>query len=565
MKPGTDRERFVSGQMWKDMMIAGSQALGAKKSEVDALNVFPVPDGDTGTNMHLTIQSAAKEAAKTAGEALADVTAAASMGSLMGARGNSGVILSQLMRGIAKGLEGLSTANAQQLAQALQLGVDTAYKAVMKPVEGTILTVAKEAARGALNKAKTGATPLDTLKEAYQKGQVALARTPELLPVLKQAGVVDAGGKGFLVIISGWISALEGRPLAENWVADERENVSSPLTGGIFQLENLEYPYCTEFLVKGEQIPLERIRTDIADWGDSLLVVGTPEVVKIHIHTKNPGQVLGYALQWGALHEVAIHNMLAQNEAAAHAAKEEKTPAGSEVQSPEPSAAVTTPEITKEYGVVAVAMGDGIARVFTSLGADQVVVGGQTMNPSTEDLVEAARKTGARNVYLLPNNGNIILAAGQVQEILSDRHVYVIPSKSIPQGISALINFLPEAEPEQNLGAMEGALARVGSGEVTFAVRDSQYEGFSIEEGDILGLVEDKLSTTGKELFQVAKDTLENMHWRDLDLVTIFFGQDVSPEEVKVLEEWLHAENRDVEVEVYPGGQPLYYYILGVE
>lgn len=563
MKPGTDWERFVSGQMWKDMMIAGSQALGAKKREVDALNVFPVPDGDTGTNMHLTIQSAAKEAAKTSGETLADVAAAASMGSLMGARGNSGVILSQLMRGIAKGLEGLSTANAQQLAQALQLGVDTAYKAVMKPVEGTILTVSKETARGALNKAKAGATPLDTLKEAYQKGQVALARTPELLPVLKQAGVVDAGGKGFLVILSGWIGALEGRPLEENWVLDERESLSDPLNGGIYQLENLEYPYCTEFLVKGEQIPLERIKTDIAGWGDSMLVVGTPEVVKIHIHTKNPGQVLEYALQWGALHEVAIHNMLAQNEAAAHATKEEKKPTGSEEQIQEPVA--TVPEITKEYGVVAVAMGDGIARVFTSLGADQVVFGGQTMNPSTEDLVEAVRKTGARNVYLLPNNGNIILAAGQVQEILSDRRVFVIPSKSIPQGISALINFLPEAEPEENLSSMEEALARVGSGEVTYAVRDSQYEGFSIEEGDILGLVDDKLATTGKELLEVAKDTLENMHWRDFDLVTVFFGQDVSPEEVKVLEEWLRAENRDLEVEVYPGGQPLYYYILGVE
>lgn len=565
LKPGTDLGNMITGQMWKDMMIAGAQALGAKKREVDALNVFPVPDGDTGTNMHLTIQSAAKEAAKVPGEALADVATAASMGSLMGARGNSGVILSQLMRGIAKGLEGLSTANAQQIAQALQTGVDTAYKAVMKPVEGTILTVSKEAARGALNKAKLGAAPLDTLKEAYQKGQAALIRTPELLPVLKQAGVVDAGGKGFLVILGGWIRVIEGLSLEDGESLDgyQQEGVAELSQGGFFPIENLEYPYCTEFLVKGEQIPLEQIKTDISGWGDSMLVVGTPEVVKIHIHTKNPGQVLEYAIQWGALHEVAIHNMLAQNEAMAHALKGEKPEAGSEATDTEQLA--KAPEVTKEYGVVAVVMGEGIARVFTSLGADQVVFGGQTMNPSTEDLVEAARKTAARNIYILPNNGNIILAAQQVQEILKDRNVYAIPSKSIPQGISALLNFLPDEGIEKNLRTMEGALSRVGSGEVTYAVRDSQYDGFSIEEGDILGLVEDKLTVTGKERLDVAKETLEHMNWRDYDLVTIFLGQDVVPEEAKTLEEWLHAENRDVEVEVYPGGQPLYYYILGVE
>lgn len=551
MKPGTViGNQSINGQQWKEMIISGANALGEKRQAVDALNVFPVPDGDTGTNMHLTIQSAAKEAAKVSGDSLSEVAGAVSTGSLMGARGNSGVILSQLMRGIAKGLEGTATANAMQLAQALQTGVDTAYKAVMKPVEGTILTVSKETARGALSKAKEGETVLEILKEGYRKGLAALAKTLEQLPVLKQAGVVDAGGQGFLVILSGWIAALEGHPVE----AGQAETVSVE-SKGIFRLEELEYPYCTEFLVKGEKIPIEQIRADLADWGDSLLVVGIPEVAKIHIHTKNPGKVLDYAIRWGTLHEVAIHNMLAQNEAMAHAAKD---------QTPEQNPAAEETELN-DHGVVAVAMGDGIAQILKSLGADQVVLGGQTMNPSTEDLVEAVRKVPAQVVYILPNNGNIILAARQVKEIITDKEVYVIPSKSIPQGISALLNLLSEADVAKNLTSMEGALSRVGSGEVTYAVRNSEFDGFSIESGDILGLVEDKLVATGKGLFEVAWQTLEKMNWRDSDLVTIFLGQDVKPEEAKQLQEWLEEESPEVEVEVYPGGQPLYYYIFAVE
>ncbi|MHB1651085.1 MAG: DAK2 domain-containing protein [Desulfitobacteriaceae bacterium] len=554
------------------MMISGAYALGEKRKEVDALNIFPVPDGDTGTNMHLTVQSAAKEVAKTSGDAVGEVAAAISLGSLMGARGNSGVILSQLLRGVAKGLEGVVTANSLQIAQALQIGVETAYKAVMKPVEGTILTVSKETAKGALGKAKTGGSPLEMLREGYRKGLTALAKTPEQLPVLKQAGVVDAGGQGFLVILSGWIAALEGHPLQESEViptVQSKPQVANE--AGVkanFRIDDLEYPYCTEFLIKGIDIRIEQIRNDLEGRGDSLLVVGTPELVKTHIHTKNPGQILDYAIQWGALHEVAIHNMLAQNEAMAHAIKEQDTSADS-VEGPNKDTGLNTnvPKEPgfKEHGIVAVTMGDGIARVFTSLGVDQVVYGGQTMNPSTEELVEAVRKVSAHHVYILPNNKNIILAARQVREIMNDREVHVIPSKSIPQGISALLNFLPEGDVEHNLQAMEGALSRVGSGEVTYAVRDSQYEDFSIAAGDILGLVEDGLVATGRGLLHVAQKTLEQMRWREYDLVTIFLGRDVQAEEAKQLEDWLLQEKPTVEVEVYPGGQPLYYYIFGVE
>lgn len=541
------------------MMRAGAKALEQKKQEVDALNVFPVPDGDTGTNMNLTIQSSVKDAEKTSGQSVAEVAAAVSMGALMGARGNSGVILSQLLRGISKGLEGHSTVTGQQLAQALQLGVDTAYKAVMKPVEGTILTVSREVAKGALVRAKQHGTPLEVLKDAYLRGQQTLLKTPDMLPTLKQAGVVDAGGQGFLIILGGWISALEGNFEFEELTTYNPVQASptpAVQTGkGIIALEDLEYPYCTEFLVKGKKLRAEKIREDLMDKGDSLLVVGTDEVVKIHVHVKNPGKILDYAIQWGSLHEVAIHNMLAQNEAMAHAQKSNEQ----EVHVEE------TKLQDKELGVVAVAMGEGIAEVFKSLGVDEVVFGGQTMNPSTEDLVEAVRRVSAKHVYILPNNGNIVMAARQVKELVKDREVFVIPTKSIPQGISALVNYDPDGNPEETAKSMEKGLAMIRSGEVTYAVRDSQFGELEIQEGDILGLVEDVIQVTGRDLLVVAQDTLEKMEWRKHDLVTVFYGQEVTEEEAARLKAWIESEEPQLEIEIYPGNQPLYYYIFGVE
>ena len=559
MRPAATKITSVlDGQLWKQMMVSGAKALELKKHDVDALNVFPVPDGDTGTNMFLTIQSAARDAEKVTSKSIGEVAAAASMGSLMGARGNSGVILSQLLRGIAKGLEGLDTANSLQVAQALQAGVDTAYKAVMKPVEGTILTVSKETARAALAMAKNGGSLLETLQQAQEKGFKILAKTPDMLPVLKQAGVVDAGGQGFLVILGGWIAVLTGETFSPDIKSEAesslkpQEQKSHEVKREFVQVENLDYPYCTEFLVKGTDLRVEQIKQDLSDRGDCLLVVGTPEVVKIHVHVKNPGKILDYAIQWGSLHEVQIHNMLEQNESMAHAMKEKAT-----------EDAFDQP--MKEFGVVAVAMGQGIADVFISLGADEVVFGGQTMNPSTEDLAEAVRKVPARQVFILPNNGNIIMAARQVKDVVQERRVHVIPSKSIPQGISALLSFNSEGGAEVNIQNMERGLKGVRSGEVTYAVRDSQYGDLTISDGDILGLIEDVIVTTGKSLHEVAQSTLDKMEWKTHDLVTIFYGEETKLEEVERLQDWLREENPSIEVEVHPGRQPLYYYIFGVE
>ncbi|HEY8875424.1 MAG TPA: DAK2 domain-containing protein [Desulfosporosinus sp.] len=548
------------------MMIAGAKALELKKHDVDALNVFPVPDGDTGTNMFLTIQSAARDSEKVTSQDISDVATAASMGSLMGARGNSGVILSQLLRGIAKGLEGLPTANPLQVAQALQAGVDTAYKAVMKPVEGTILTVSKETAKAALTMAKGGGSLLETLQEAHNKGMKCLAKTPDMLPALKQAGVVDAGGQGFLIILGGWISVLLGDTITSEILTEAGEKTAPnvqetrKIEREFMRIESLDYPYCTEFLVKGTDLRVERIRQDLADRGDSLLVVGTPEVVKIHVHVKNPGKILDYAIQWGSLHQVQIHNMLEQNENMAHAMKD-----GLPEEVLEETITLSESQPLKEYGLVAVVLGQGIADVFKSLGVDEVVYGGQTMNPSTEDLAEAVSKISARHIYILPNNGNIIMAARQVRDVVQDRGVYVISSKSIPQGISALLNFNAEVEAEANVQNMERALGNVVSGEVTYAVRDSQFGTLNISSGDILGLVEDTIVTSGQTLFEVAQTTLEKMDWQTHDLVTIFYGEETKQEEVERLENWLKNENPNVEVEVHPGRQPLYYYIFGVE
>ncbi|MCG1026630.1 MULTISPECIES: DAK2 domain-containing protein [Dehalobacter] len=555
------------------MIRSGSRLLEQRKKEIDALNVFPVPDGDTGTNMNLTFKAASLAADKVTGNSVHEVASAASTGSLMGARGNSGVILSQIMRGIARGLEGLNEANALQMAHALQTGVESAYKAVMKPVEGTILTVSRETARGAYLKAKSGTTDiLEVLRAGCEKGEEALARTPEMLPVLKQAGVVDAGGQGFLTILYGWILALEGKEIG--YAEVQQEEVQIPAVSGIIAVGSLEFPYCTEFLVKGNGLDPDIIRQALLDKGDCLLVVGTEDVVKIHIHTRNPGLILDYAIKYGSLHEVQIHNMLAQNELAAHQAK--NVPESSEAAytggledassgAPADQAASAGTTKVKDYGIVAVAMGEGIAQIFTSLGVDEVVFGGQTMNPSTSDLAEAIRKVPARHIFLLPNNSNIIMAAGQVNELIEDKEIYVIPTKTIPQAIASLLAFNSDSLPEENVQNMTTAFKQVSSGEVTYAVRNSQYGELEIAEGDILGLIEGTIKTTGRDILDVAKNVLEEMNWREKDLVTIFYGKDMAEEDVSLLTDWLSEEKPEIEVEVYSGKQPLYYYILGVE
>ncbi|MCL1918275.1 MAG: DAK2 domain-containing protein [Peptococcaceae bacterium] len=582
---------FIDGFMFKKMMVMGQRYLDARKKEVDALNVFPVPDGDTGINMSLTFGSAVKYTEKVTGNSIADVASAASTGSLFGARGNSGVILSQIMRGMAKGLENIDQANAGQVAEALQAGVESAYKAVMRPVEGTILTVSTELAKGAVALAQTGEIDvLSILRAGYHRGQNGLKKTPDLLPALKQAGVVDAGGFGLLLIIEGWIACLENKSLPESPLPEEgswpdrsqEEKIpESRVLVGIQEVADLEYPYCTEFLVQGSNLDVERIRGDLIDRGDCLLVVGTPQVVKIHVHTANPGGVLEYAVGLGSLHEVQIHNMLSQNESAAHDRKSERdvktfqttaieaAAAAAEAKAVEAKAvevkAKSEAVAKKKYGMAAVAVGDGIAEIFSGLGADRVIHGGQTMNPSAQDIVEAVQTIHADNVFVFPNNKNIIMAARQAGDLLKDQRIIVIPSHSIAQGIAGMLEFNPSLEAEPNEKAMIKSLTKVGSGEVTYAVRDSQADGFSIKEGEVLGLVEGNIAAHGESVVQVAQQVLEGLKWRERSLVTFFYGIETQAADVDALKAWLAAEDDTIEVEVYEGKQPLYYFVMGVE
>ncbi len=532
------------------MVFGGSRAMEQQREAVDALNVFPVPDGDTGTNMFLTVQSAAREAAGLENPTVSQVASAASMGSLMGARGNSGVILSQLFRGISKGLEGKTTATASDLARALQIGVETAYQAVMKPVEGTILTVARESAKEAVQAARRKPEIQEMLETALVKGEETLARTPDMLTTLKQAGVVDAGGKGFLVILEGWLAALTGKEIQPPTLVEQPvQPVQIDVNG-----EEIVFQYCTEFILKGSDLQLEKIKQDLAGEGDCLLVVGTADVAKVHIHTNHPGQILEYGVRLGTLHEVEIHNMREQSEAKRHAAKGENLP--------ENPADPKTP--LKGMGLVTVAVGRGLVEIFRSLGVDEIIQGGQTMNPSTEELVEGINRTRAEKVFVLPNNGNIILAAGQAAA-LTDKKVHVVPTRSIPQGISAVLAFEPATSFEENAQTLDGSFGSIMSGEVTYAVRASQFDGNEIKAGDILGLIDDKIVLTGEDPARVAVELAEKMGGEEADLISVFYGQDVPEEVAGELAAELRKRFSRSEVEVHDGGQPLYYYIVSVE
>ncbi|HEX3015136.1 MAG TPA: DAK2 domain-containing protein [Desulfobacteria bacterium] len=525
------------------MIIGGSRTLDRQKEVIDALNVFPVPDGDTGTNMSLTMQSAAKEVSALVNPNVTDVAAAASMGSLMGARGNSGVILSQLFRGFAKGLEGRKFATGKELALALQTGVDTAYKAVMKPVEGTILTVSRDTAKAAVRAAKQDKDILQVLEAARLHGKSALARTPELLPTLKEAGVVDAGGQGFLTVIEGWIASLgneeiESMPVIANQYQPATQEITS---------DEIVFQYCTEFILKGRNLQVERIKADLIGNGDCLLVVGEENVVKIHIHTNSPGHILDYATNLGSLHQVQIHNMREQSEARAHAAKNE--------------AQQNTAE--KEMGIIAVAVGQGLIDIFRSLGVDAIVQGGQTMNPSTEDLVSAIKQVKAKRIFVLPNNGNIILAAQQAQTLV-DKEVHVVATKSIPQGIAAVLAFNPEATFAENMTALDHSFGDMKSGEVTYAVRNSQFDGVPIKSGDMLGLIEGRIALSGHDALDLTVQLIDKMGGSSADLITVFYGQEIDEQTAKLLENTL-KQKFTAEVEVHSGGQPLYYYLISVE
>ncbi|KON68450.1 hypothetical protein AKG34_06225 [Peribacillus butanolivorans] len=551
----------LDGMRFAEMIIQGANHLAANAQMVDALNVFPVPDGDTGTNMNLSMTSGAKEVQNNVQEHIGKVGTSLSRGLLMGARGNSGVILSQLFRGFAKAIEHKSEINSEEFAQAFDAGVQTAYKAVMKPVEGTILTVAKDAAKQAVSSAAKHQDLIQVMEEIVTEANASLKRTPDLLPVLKEVGVVDSGGQGLVFVYEGFLAVLKGEalpvrsangPSMDDLVSAEHHmNVQ-----GHMNTEDIVFGYCTEFMVRLESDKLanksfdeEKFRNDLSEYGDSLLVISDDEVVKVHIHSEQPGNCLNYGQQYGSLIKMKIDNMREQ-----HTAIVGETNASLQ----------TKPKSKEKYGVVSVAMGTGISELFKSIGAKSVIEGGQTMNPSTEDIVKAVEEAHAEHVIILPNNKNIIMAANQAADVLGD-YVTVIPTKTVPQGMAALLAFNPSQDASENKKAMIEALSHVKTGQITYAVRDTNIDGLTIKTGDFMGIDEGTIKVKDKDKSQAAKDLLSEMINEDSEILTILYGDDATKEEVEDLVAFCNDNFEDVEVEVHNGKQPLYSFIFSIE
>ena len=541
----------VDGERFKRLVYAGLVWLRQHQEEINALNVFPVPDGDTGTNMVLTMQSAWEEVASVDENNVGKVVHRVAHGALMGARGNSGVILSQIWRGMARHLDNKEWLTAADLAAALEEGVRTAYKGVIRPVEGTILTVAREAAEEATLAAGRTTDLSVVLERAVRRAWDALARTPDLLPVLAEAGVVDAGGQGLCVILEGMMRALRGE------VMGEPAAVAATVMGPAFAAEAVpeeEYGYDVQFLIVGQNLDVEAIRRDIDAMGTSTLVVGDSETVKVHVHVPDPGVPLSYAVRLGSLRDVVVEDMQAQYREFVRA-REQARPAPAVMVSGAPP---------REVGVVAVVSGDGLEKVFMSLGASAVVPGGQTMNPSTEEILRVVESLPMPKVVILPNNGNIILAARQAQE-LSRKEVAVVPTRSIPQGVAALLAFNHQAGLEENVAAMERAAGEVHTGEVTTATRDASLNGVQVRQGQIIGLQDDQLVVSGDTVDEVVEALLDRMGVADLEIVTLYYGADVRQEEAEALAARLQEKYPDQSFEVVYGGQPHYFYILSAE
>jgi hypothetical protein len=546
----------IDSKMLKNMFIAGAKYLESKKKYVDELNVFPVPDGDTGTNMTLTILAAAKEVQSVDENSMAQVAKAISSGSLRGARGNSGVILSQLFRGFAKEIGEYEQLDTMIIANAFQKGTDTAYKAVMKPKEGTILTVARAIADKASQMSEDTDDILFVLKETLNHAEAVLAKTPDMLPVLKEAGVVDAGGQGLIYVLYGAYLALQNNgeltfeieETVENEVNLIRQHVSA----------DIEFGYCTEFIINVHPSKVndsEQEALDIRDYletiGDSIVAVADEDIIKIHVHTNDPGKALQQGLTLGELMNIKIDNMREQHSNIIFEKSEvEQIPKQTE---------------KKETGFVAVSIGSGLSKIFSSLGADYIVEGGQTMNPSTEDILNAIEKVNAAHVFILPNNKNIILAAMQAKDLVENKIIHVIPSKSIPQGITAMINYTQGISPDENEKVMTEHLSDVSTGQLTYAVRDTSINDQTIQQGDILGIGNDEILVVEKDIEQCAKALIHQLINEDSGLVTIYYGQEIEEEKANNLATYIEENYEDCEVEVHYGGQPLYYYLLSIE
>lgn len=551
----------INGKLLREMFISGANNLQNNKDIIDKLNVFPVPDGDTGTNMSLTITSSIKELNNLKTNDITEIGKALSKGSLMGARGNSGVILSQIIRGIAKSIEGKNELDIQDFAKALKYGADTAYKAVIKPIEGTILTVVRESADFAVKNSKKSKDFSEFFKLVIDEANRSLDNTPELLKNLKDAGVVDSGGKGLLCLYEGMYECLKG-----NFVnlAEDKKNETSPVRAGIesesAQYADIKFGYCTEFILESDEVESDTIRDIMLTYGDSLVVVGYDGVVKVHVHTNNPGAVLEEALKFGQLLTIKIENMRLQHENTIIPDDEQER----HIEQVASASEVAKTQEKKKYGFITTTMGRGLADIFDEFGVDIVIEGGQTMNPSTEDFINAINMINADNIYILPNNGNVIMAANQAKE-LSDKNIFVVPTKNIPQGISCLISFDHEAEPEENLELLTKAADSIESGEVTFAVRDTIMDGIEVKEGDVIGISTKSLIASGKEVDEVTKKVVESMVDDNSDIITLYYGEDVEEDDARAFAEKLQDEFEDLDVELYYGGQPLYYYLISVE
>ncbi|ASK63537.1 hypothetical protein CFK37_15930 [Virgibacillus phasianinus] len=549
--------RTLDGIVFSQMVRSGAHHLTNNAKKIDALNVFPVPDGDTGTNMNLSMTSGANEVKKMDSSNISEVALAFSKGLLMGARGNSGVILSQIFRGFAKGMDKKKMLTAKDLAQAFDTGVSTAYKAVMKPVEGTILTVIKDSAKVAVEEAESENDVIALMEKVLLEAKASLTRTPDLLPVLKEVGVVDSGGQGLVTIFEGFLAALKGEELPEGVTSEMEEMVNAEhhkIAQDFMETSEIEFGYCTEFMVKFEDkktkenpFDEETFRNQLNELGDSLLVVSDEDVVKVHVHAEYPGKAMTLGQRYGSLINMKVENMREQHTAIIgdqqkQATKTEKVP----------------------YAIVTVAMGKGLKSLLESLGASVVIEGGQTMNPSTKELSDAIMEANAENVLILPNNKNIIMAAEQAADLAEVKAV-VVPSKTIPQGISAMLAFHPESDIEENRAVMHDACGQVKTGQVTYAVRDTQIDGITIDNGNFMGIADGKITATHPTRMETVKLLLKEMITEEDEILTILQGEDASDKEVEELVNHVEESYEDMEVEVHKGNQPIYSYILSVE
>lgn len=539
----------IDGPLLRKMIIFAAKNLENNKGIVNELNVFPVPDGDTGTNMTLTIQFAAKEVAKLNSDSLTKIADAASSGSLMGARGNSGVILSQLFRGFAKACKNKEQLNIKDLSFAIQSGANMAYKAVMKPTEGTILTIAREAGQYAMKNSKEQDNiTIDTfIKQVINHSKEVLEQTPEMLTVLKEAGVVDAGGMGLIYIMEGAYKAIFEEDIIVSH--KEIESTAGKELGNITTAD-IKHTYCTEFMIMAKDASINKIKNYLSNKGDSQVVVGDENIIKVHVHTNNPGEVLEYALKIGELKNIKIDNMKEQHR--------------NQINMETVSKIHNNKETEKDFAFIAVASGEGITKILIDLGVESIIQGGQTMNPSTEDFLSEIDKLNAKHIFILPNNSNIFLAANQAKQI-SNKNIDVLPTKTIPQGISALLAFNPEKNHKNNYLQMVSAIQEVKTGQVTYAIRDSKVNSIEIKKDDIIGLYEGKIVASGQDVNQVTSKLISEMLDQDDELITLFVGEGISKDNRDAMISLLEDKFPTIDIESHYGGQPLYYYIISVE